>query len=486
MMRAELQNLQGKITPPEPPLTTNQKVWRVIGNIFFYLTIIVVVLGVALFGFQDADARPREILNHSVMTVLSSSMEPTLPVRTLIVTRVVDPNTLEVGDIITHLLPNNTTRTHRIIEIHENHLGSGMRGFRLLGDNNSLPDRDIVLDHNLVGLVVFDSLILGQIVFFIQRNIILVVVFVALLFALVYVLKKFFLAPTDLENDEQSKEQPQPVPTVTPVATVEQEAPPAKKKGAKIIKTVVIVLLLGLFAYSAYRVIMYQLLYRDIEAAGEDLRNEHLQTITIDEAENEDSRLPHRDFLVVDWDGLLARNQDVVAWLHIPGSAVNYPVLAGATNEEYLRLNIDREHSVAGSIFLEENNANNFTDLNTIIYGHNMLNGSKFSTVQSFIEGTIRVEDVPYIFVYLPDGQVWVYQIFGAHLTDIHSQVYHLPVTDLAAFHELIDATNRLDIDFEIDLDARVLTLSTCSEIGGTPIRSIIFGMLIEQRVITQ
>ena len=80
------------------------------------------------------------------------------------------------------------------------------------------------------------------------------------------------------------------------------------------------------------------------------------------------------------------------------------------------------------SIFLEENNDSDFLDLNTIIYGHNMLNGSKFSDINALVSGDISVEDVVYVYLYLPDGRVLIYQIVSAQVTDIYSEIYHLPV----------------------------------------------------------
>jgi len=477
---------EAMITAEAVPM--RKKVLRVVGNIVFYVVLIAVVLGVALFGLQEPDAAPRSLGGYSVMTVLSGSMRPTIPVRSLVVINGnVNPNDLEVDDVITHLLPNNTTITHRIIGIEENYRGFGERGFRLQGDNNSLPDREIILARNVIGRVTFHNLFLGQTVFFIQENIILIVIFGVLGAALIVVIKKFFLIKDEeeleleqaIENDEVDEPS-----TTTNRLIVEEEFQTRKRNWKKPVQLSLLVLLIGSFGYSAYRVLAYQALYSDLEEANEALRTQYLQTITIDgEDEEIETALPNRTFLAVDWDGLLARNQDVVAWIHMPGTNINYPVLAGTTNEEYLRLDLDRQHSVAGSIFLEENNANNFADLNTILYGHHMFNGSKFADIHAFIDGTIRIDDVPYIYLYLPDGRVSVYQIIGAHLTTIHSPIYQLPVTDLTAFHELIAADNQLTVAFELDLNARILTLSTCAETGiANEVRSVIFGVLIEER----
>jgi|GEM_PF-323413 len=465
---------------PEEPPSTKKKVLRIVGNLVFYLILITTVLGFAFFGLQEPDAPPREIANHSVMTVLSRSMEPTIPIRSLVVARRIDPNLLEVDDVITYLRPNNTTVTHRIIEVIENYQNTGDRGFRLIGDNNSTPDTDIVRAENVIGEIVFTNLFLGLTVFFIQQNIIFVIIFLVLGIALIYVIKKFLLKPVILtDEDVSSQVQMQGDHPDATYLQEEHEAERVKVKRRKIKKYIHIVgaiIILTLFGYSVYRVLSYRAMYLQVEAASADIRASYTQTLMDQDSD--------RIFLNVDWDGLLARNADVVAWVHMPGTVINYPILEGETNEEYLRTDIDRQHSVAGSIFLEENNEATFLDLHTIIYGHNMLNGSKFADIDAIAREQIAATDAPYIYLYLPDGTVKIYQVIGAHLTDIFSLIYHLPVEDLSVLYELIMEENLLDISFDQEGQPPVLTLSTCAEVGGSPLRSVVFGVLIEEMTV--
>ena len=176
--------------------TKRKKIGTLVGNITFYVLLISVVLGITFFGLRAPDAPPRSIAGFSMMTVLSRSMEPTLPVRALVVTRRVDARTLEVGQIVTYLREGDTTVTHRIIEVIDNYQGSQQRAFRLQGDNNSTPDAEAVLAHNIIGEVIYSNLFLGQVVFFVQGHILPIVLFLILLILLSYVIKKFFFQPT--------------------------------------------------------------------------------------------------------------------------------------------------------------------------------------------------------------------------------------------------------------------------------------------------
>lgn len=472
-----------KVKESAKPMSKKQKIFGIIGNITFYILLIVTVLGIAIFGSQEPDAPPRGLPGGiSFLTVLTGSMEPTLPINSLVILRATDPNTLEVGDIVTYLRPNNTTVTHRIIEVIENYRGTQERGFRLQGDNNTLADSEVVLAVNVIGIIIYNNLFLGQVVLFIQQNIVLIVIYLVLLVALIYVIKKFLLGKKG--NYEEVKEIESEIVESEELA----EDTVLNYRLAALInmikkflfgkKEYLIVTIVGIsavvFGYSIYQLVLMNLNYRAIEEAIEELRLNYTEQVMM---------AAEREFLRIDWVGLQERNADVIAWLYVPGTNINYPVLAGATNETYLRLNIDQEFSIAGSIFLEENNNADFLDLNTIIYGHNMLNGSKFFDVNRIVSGAINQAEISYIYIYLPDGMVNIYRIIGAHLTDIYSIIYHLPVTELAFLYELILMDNVLDeIEFNKDDELRVLTLSTCTSANVVDARrSVVFAVLIDQ-----
>jgi len=253
---------------------------------------------------------------------------------------------------------------------------------------------------------------------------------------------------------------------------------PQVKKRYPFIKRIITIALMVVFFYSAYNIITINATYREIEQATQSIRNDYLVVIP-PPMEPTINPLLNREFISVDWDGLLARNQDVVGWIYIPGTNVNYPILEGQTNDEYLNLDLDRNWTVAGSIFLEENNSSTFSDNNTIIYGHNMLNGVKFSEIDQLVRGNLDVADSPYVYIYLPNGMVNIFEIVSLVETNRYSYLYHLPVNDLDFFYEQMTLTSRVDIPFDRSLRPRVLTLSTCGEGFRTPVRKIAFGILL-------
>ena len=94
------------------------------------------------------------IRNYTVKSVLTGSMNPQIPRGSLIVLNQIDPSELQLSDDIAFFVAENIIFTHRIIGIYENYEGTGLLGFRTMGIANDEPDREIVLEANVVGRVV--------------------------------------------------------------------------------------------------------------------------------------------------------------------------------------------------------------------------------------------------------------------------------------------------------------------------------------------
>lgn len=89
-------------------------------------------------------------------------------------------------------------------------------------------------------------------------------------------------------------------------------------------------------------------------------------------------------FLQVDFNKLEEINPDVIAWIEIPGLEISYPVVQGRDNDYYLHHLITGENHKSGSIFMDFHNQEDLSDRNTIIYGHNMKDGSMFGTLDQY------------------------------------------------------------------------------------------------------
>lgn len=85
-------------------------------------------------------------------------------------------------------------------------------------------------------------------------------------------------------------------------------------------------------------------------------------------------------------DQLKGINQDITAWLTLPGTAIDYPVLQGSSNYSYINTDVHGNFALAGSIFLDYRNSGDYTDLYSLLYGHNMSQHRMFSDINLFKE----------------------------------------------------------------------------------------------------
>ena len=115
-----------------------RKVWNCVSSVLVALVVLLAALlaGARLFGLQ-------------VFTILSGSMEPNYPVGSLIYVKSVDPAQVQEGDVITFLLSDSLTATHRVVEIVDE--GDGALRFRTKGDANDAEDASLVHQNNLLG-----------------------------------------------------------------------------------------------------------------------------------------------------------------------------------------------------------------------------------------------------------------------------------------------------------------------------------------------
>lgn len=88
----------------------------------------------------------------------------------------------------------------------------------------------------------------------------------------------------------------------------------------------------------------------------------------------------------IDFEVLRKVNQDVIAWLNIPGTSIDYPVIQGADNEKYLSTSFEGEKSAAGAIFLDYESDKDLLGRHSVFYGHNMKNKTMFADIMKFRE----------------------------------------------------------------------------------------------------
>lgn len=169
----------------------------------------------------------------------------------------------------------------------------------------------------------------------------------------------------------------------------------------------------------------------------------------------------------IDLTALQAENSDVLGWIFLPDSVVNYPVLQGEDNEYYLYRTWTGESNSVGSIFMETENTPDFTDFNTILYGHYIKSGAMFAHLHLYAQQD-HWEKYPYVYLVNAAG-IFRYEIFSAYKAEVESSTYGLSFNQTETrVNFLADAAENSVIDTAVEpaVTDRILTLSTCSGAG--------------------
>lgn len=183
-----------------------------------------------------------------------------------------------------------------------------------------------------------------------------------------------------------------------------------------------------------------------------------------DAPEDVDEEEPEEEMISVDFDSLEKINPDVIGWLYIPNSAISYPLLRGTDNDKYLHQTYDGTSSIFGSIFMDFRNAADLSDWHTIIYGHNMKNGSMFGTLKKYQEQSFfRKHRNIYI---LTKEATYRYRVFSYHVADAAGRIYTTSFADrkeYGSFLDLITQSSYIDTKLSVGRKDKTITLSTCT-----------------------
>lgn len=145
---------------------TVRKVWMDAA----YYVVLFILIGIIVMTTANRGKGPKVFLGYSAFIVLSSSMEPEIPKGSLVITKQIDGAALRLGDDITYMFDEETSITHRIVRIESNYQNSGQYAFSTKGIANNQADEKMVYEVNVVGKVIYHSMIFGTIAIFIQRN----------------------------------------------------------------------------------------------------------------------------------------------------------------------------------------------------------------------------------------------------------------------------------------------------------------------------
>ena len=173
--------------------------------------------------------------------------------------------------------------------------------------------------------------------------------------------------------------------------------------------------------------------------------------------------------ITIDFKSLCAANPDIIGWIYCPGTVINYPVLQGKDNDQYLHTDYTGEYNLDGSIFVDSHNSRDFSDANTIVYGHHMMSGSMFAGLTEW-EDQAYYDKHPIMWLLTPTQNYKVVLVSGHHV-DAYSNIYEIiktPGKELDAMLAEAKAQSTFKTDAEMDPNGTYVMLSTCAYLWDT------------------
>lgn len=176
---------------------------------------------------------------------------------------------------------------------------------------------------------------------------------------------------------------------------------------------------------------------------------------------------------------LQAINPDVCGWLTVDGTHIDYPVVIGEDDMEYVNKDVYGDFALSGSIFLDSDNARDLSDPYTLVYGHHMDNGAMFGDVVEFVN-TDYFNSHTTGTLYLPDATYRI-ELFACVQADaFDSMIYDPKAQPAGDVSELLNYIDEMAVQSRyigVTPQDKVIGLSTCAE-AETNGRVVLFGRL--------
>jgi len=252
------------------------------------------------------------------------------------------------------------------------------------------------------------------------------------------------------------------------------------RKKSGIFSTILLVIAIGVFIFSAYKLLNIYLEYKK----GSD-EYDKIQKLAITKDKDSDGEDTEGDAFKVDFDALKKINEDTAAWIRFDEpSEINYPVVQGRDNSEYLKRTFEANDNKLGTLFIDAENKNDFSDRNTFIYGHNMKNGTMFAQLKKYQEKSFW-EQYPYFYIYTPDGKVGTYQIFSVGVVgDVSDNYQKVFASDeeYLNYLNLAVQSSMYDTGVKLSAESKIVSLSTCTNVKDEE-RILVQGVRISESV---
>ena len=188
-------------------------------------------------------------------------------------------------------------------------------------------------------------------------------------------------------------------------------------------------------------------------------QNDYLIEIAKKEDKSEPKEEKNENQVEIDFEALKKVNDEIIAWIKIPDTTIDYAIVQGTDNDFYLHYNARKEENYAGAVFVDCQNANPFKDEHTIVYAHNVKHGTMFAPLEKYMDEDFFKKH-PVYYIYTPEANYEV-EIFAFYTTTDVSDAYEL--IDIGQYILKWQSDSLYSNDVKVNDNDRVVTLSTCS-----------------------
>ncbi len=220
----------------------------------------------------------------------------------------------------------------------------------------------------------------------------------------------------------------------------------------------ILIIFICVFLFSGYNVFIWIKSDKETKELEEGLYTEVVSEVKDNELEE--------NALQIDFEKLKSTNEDIIAWITIDNTYINYPILQSSTEDEYyLRKDIYKKYSVSGSIFVDSQTNSEFNDDNTIIYGHNMKNERMFANLHKINNGNLGT-DIN-VKIYTEDNLI-TYKVFASYSIEPTEELIRKNFLNQSDKENYINnAIKKSNIKFDvsaenINYENKIVTLITC------------------------
>ena len=268
---------------------------------------------------------------------------------------------------------------------------------------------------------------------------------------------------------------------------VEEQKTAKKWNLTSILCGVVGAICIGVAAHGLYGIYMDYKVGDDIYQEAEEefvqvfIPTVDMETTEISTEEPEVPRGPWYELASVDIAGLKNKYPDVVGWILFENGMISYPIMHSYSNDTYLYTTYNGTESIGGSIFVEATHRGDFTDTHTLIYGHNMKNGSMFGKLHYYRRSNDFYENSEYnqyILIY-QENEILRYRIFAYQDITVDSFVYKEFFSSGTELGNRLSQISKIKTDITVPEDGKIITLSTCT--AGDENRFVVSAVLVER-----